>query len=245
VTTAGQARNAMGLLPLAGVEPILDGGTPVVLAPHPDDEVIGCGGLLMAAVREGIRPLVVFVTDGSGSHPNSRAFPRPALIDLRQREAREAAAILGIEDGRLCFLGIRDTAAPTRGAEFEAAVAAIGLLIAPERRPVIFAPWRHDPHGDHQAVHEMATALAGRGGARHLSYPVWGWTLPADRELDAAPIDGWRLALGEDRQRKLSALRAHRSQWSDLIDDDPEGFRLDDATLDAMLSDNEVFLVNP
>ena len=56
-----------------------------------------------------------------GSHPNSRAFPRPALIDLRQRKARAAAAILGIEAGRLCFLGIRDTAAPTRGAEFEAA----------------------------------------------------------------------------------------------------------------------------
>ena len=244
MTTAGQARNAMGRLPLAGVELILDGGTPVVLAPHPDDEVIGCGGLLMAAVTAGLRPLVVFVTDGSGSHPNSRAFPRPALIDLRQREAREAAAILGIEADRLCFLGIRDTAAPTRGSAFEAAVAAIGFLIASERRPVIFAPWRHDPHGDHRAVHEMATVLAARRGARHLSYPVWGWTLPADRKLGAAPIDGWRLALGEHRQRKLSALRAHRSQCSDLIDDDPEGFRLDEATLNAMLSDNEVFLVN-
>ena len=91
----------------------------------------------------------------------------------------------------------------------------------------------------------MAVALARRSGARHLSYPVWGWTLSAEQTLDFSPIAGWRLAVAGDGERKRLALRAHRSQWSDLIHDDPTGFRLDDRTLEAMMGAYEVYLENP
>ncbi len=111
------------------------------------------------------------------------------------------------------------------------------------RRPVIFAPWINDPHGDHQSVSKMATLVSRMLAARHLSYLVWGWTLPDDQPI-AGDIAGWRFPVNGEKQRKLRALHAYQSQISDLIDDDPDGFRLDGETLDLMLSDDEAFLVN-
>src|SRR6202012_4012125 len=98
---------------------------------------LGCGGLLAAAARAGAGPAVVFVTDGSGSHPNSRKFPRDALIALRQREAFAAAAILGVDAARIHFMAIRDTAAPREGPAFVRAAAAAAEIVSTYARPVI------------------------------------------------------------------------------------------------------------
>jgi LmbE family N-acetylglucosaminyl deacetylase len=236
---------ALRALPRGDLAQILDGGTPVILAPHADDEVIGCGELLAASVMAGIAPAILFVTDGSGSHPNSRAYPRDALIALREREAREAADILGIGPARIHFLGIRDTAAPHEGPDFIAAVDRIIAVIARYRNPVIFAPWIHDPHGDHQAVCGMGRFVAEATTARHLSYLVWSWTLPRHQVLSRVTVDGWRFHAADAKKRKLRALGAYKSQISGLIDDDPAGFRLTEDMLTAMLSEDEVFLVNP
>lgn len=46
----------------------------IVVAPHPDDESLGCGGLIAEACRQGLRGKVVIVSDGAGSHPNSKAY---------------------------------------------------------------------------------------------------------------------------------------------------------------------------
>jgi LmbE family N-acetylglucosaminyl deacetylase len=244
IMTAGDAFGAMHALPHGDLDDILDGGTPIILAPHPDDEVIGCGGLLAAAVRAGVAPVIIFITDGSGSHPNSLKYPRDALIALRQSEARTAAHILGIDQARIHFMGIRDTAAPHDGQALAEAADAIAETIAAYARPVMFAPWMHDPHGDHQAVHKMAVYASRKTGIRHVSYLVWGWVLPEGQALDGVRVSGWRFHLNGTADQKARALDAYQSQLSNLIDDDPAGFRLDSDTLAAMLRDDEVFLVN-
>jgi LmbE family N-acetylglucosaminyl deacetylase len=245
VTSCKAVLGAIRTLPHGGLAEILDGGTPVILAPHPDDEVIGCGTLLVAAAQAGTEPAILFVTDGSGSHPNSRTFPRDALIALRQREACEATEILGVKRERLHFLGIRDTAAPHEGPELAAAVDRVVAIAAAYEKPVIFAPWIHDPHGDHEAVSRMAGFAARALAARHLSYLVWGWTLPSKRALNSVKIAGWRFHKTGAKSQKLRALAAYKSQISDLIDDDPTGFRLDGDSLTAMMSEDEAFLINP
>jgi LmbE family N-acetylglucosaminyl deacetylase len=244
LTGAGAILAAIRALPQADPRDILKGCTPVILAPHPDDEVLGCGALLAHAVEAGCAPVLVFVTDGSGSHRNSKTFPRDVLIALRQHEACAAAETLGIDLSHVHFLGLPDTAAPHDGPRLTATVISIVRIIVAYDNPVIFAPWLHDPHCDHQATFKMATRAAHILGARHFSYIVWGWTLPETQELGHVVVDGWRLCVQEKAALKARALCAYKSQTTNLIDDDPAGFRLDQDTLDAILSEDEVFLVN-
>lgn len=242
---AGEALRAMAVLPVAELGTLLGGADALVLAPHPDDESLGCGGLLAASAAQGGRPAVLILTDGAGSHPGSIRYPPGRLRELRAAEAREAVAVLGVAPERLAFMGLADTRAPTAGAAFEAAVEALGATLAQFDCGVLLAPWRHDPHCDHLAAHLIAAATAARAGVRHLAYPVWGWTLPESTALDGPAPSGWRLDVGAHAALKRRAVAAHRSQYAGLIDDDPAGFQLQPGFLARFEGRFETFINNP
>src|ERR1700733_9497152 len=107
-------------LPLGSVGDIIGHGTALILAPHPDDESLGCGGLIATCAAAGRPPLVAILTDGAASHPNSRAFPPDRLRAQRALEARTAVVHLGLSPDRLVFLDQPDSAAPSQGPGFEA-----------------------------------------------------------------------------------------------------------------------------
>jgi LmbE family N-acetylglucosaminyl deacetylase len=104
-------------LPIANLGTITNGRKVTVLAPHGDDESLGCGGLIAELAAIGRPPVVVIVTDGTGSHPPSVAYPAPRLRDLRENEALAAGTILVVPGDHLNFLQVRDTAIPTSGPE--------------------------------------------------------------------------------------------------------------------------------
>ena len=239
---ASEAQAAMRELPVASLSTILGGRTPLVLAPHADDESLGCGGLLAQAAA-GLRPGVLVLTNGAGSHPGSRAYPPERLRAVREAEAREAVALLGVD--RIGFMGLADTQAPTAGGAFDAAVEAIIVQAAHWSCGVLLAPWRHDPHCDHEAAHLMAAAAAERAGLVHLAYPVWGWNLAPETVLAGPDIAGWRLDVAAEREVKQRAIGAHRSQYAGLVDDDPAGFQLEAGFLENFAGQYEVFLSSP
>ena len=105
--------------PLGTLEEVAGSGTCLVLAPHPDDESLGCGGLIAACCAAGRPPVVAVLTDGSGSHPGSRAYPPASLAAIRKAEVTAAVGHLGMPVERLVFLGARDTKAPRNGAAFD------------------------------------------------------------------------------------------------------------------------------
>ncbi|MXP63037.1 PIG-L family deacetylase [Roseomonas sp. M0104] len=230
-------------LPFAPLAEIVGAGGVVVLAPHPDDESLGCGGLLAMAREAGRAVAVVFVSDGAASHRNSRRYPPPALRDLRAAEALAALAALGLPADAAHFLGLPDAAVPDHGPGFEAAVAAIHGIARSVGASALLATWAHDPHCDHQATHAMAAVVARqRGGLRHRAYPVWGHSLPAGAMLPGGAPRGARLDIAAQLPAKRRAVAAHRSQTTPLIDDDPEGFCLDAAMLARFDRPFEVFL---
>lgn len=245
MASAGEAHAAIRAFPATSLHALLGGANPVVLAPHPDDETIGCGALIAASAARGLRPRIVFMTDGAGSHPGSHAFAAPRLAELREREAVCAAAILGVDFNDLYFLRLPDTAAPHDGPAFDTTVALLAGIVGQASPAVIFAPWAADPHRDHLATHRMARAVASLTGQRHLSYPIWGWTVAEDHPIEQHPISGWHLPVAPHAEQRGAALAAHRSQTSDLIRDNPTGFRLDSATLARLWSDHESYLENP
>lgn len=232
---------AADALPAARLSDLLGEGGAVIVAPHPDDESLGCGALILEAVDAGRPVRIVFVSDGTRSHPNSRSYHAARLRALREKEARAAAAALGVAASQIEFLRLPDGAVPSSGAEAERASVAIANAVAKARARAIFVTWRHDRHVDHQAAYTVARAAQRRQGARLFEYSIWGRGVELDRDPEGPPR-GWRLASAKHRERKRSAILRHRSQVSQLIEDDPEGFLLPRAMIEDILARDEIFL---
>jgi LmbE family N-acetylglucosaminyl deacetylase len=229
-------------LPPGSVADIAGSGTCLILAPHPDDESLGCGGLIAACVAAGRPPLVVVLTDGAGSH-YSQDYPPDRLRAVRASEVRNAVGHLGLPAERVVFLGEPDTAASREGAAFDAVVARLVALVHQELTCTsILAPWQYDPHGDHEAAALIAAEVAAVTGVRHMAYPVWGWTLPPDAVVPGAPNPGWRLDIQAYLPAKRAAIQAHQSQYGGLITDDPAGFCLPTELLSAFETPYETFI---
>ncbi len=238
---AGPLLEGFAALPFADAASIA-GGICLILAPHPDDESLGCGGLIAELCAAGRPPVVVILTDGVGSHPNSRRYPPARLAALRADEAAAAVAALGLPPGRLHHLGATDTAAPHGGPALERLADRLAMLASDARAATLLTTWPHDPHCDHLAAWHLAVATADRAALRLLCYPVWGWTLPNDTLLPERAWTGWRLDITARLAAKAAAIRAHASQLTGLIDDDPAGFRLPEALLGLFRRPYEVYL---
>jgi LmbE family N-acetylglucosaminyl deacetylase len=230
-------------LPFGTLNDVTGPGCALILAPHPDDESLGCGGLIAACCHADRPPIVAILTDGAMSHPGSRAYPRERLVRLREAEAREAVSLLGLPQDRLVFLREPDTNAPRSGEAFDRVVDRIIGLAGRFGCSDILAPWQFDPHCDHEAASLIAAEVAMRLRIRHVAYPVWGWTLPPDQVVDAGTPIGWRLDIACHLDRKLQAIAAHRSQYGELITDDPSGFRLPSRLLGVFTRNHETFLL--
>jgi len=184
------------------------GGRAVVVAPHPDDEVLAAGGLL-AQLAQIDRPLCVLaVTDGTASHPGSSHWPAARLARERPREQVQALSYLGCDASVIRRLEMPDGGLTVLRAELTATIA--DLIDAED---VLVTPWRQDGHPDHEAVGHAVAEAAARRGARLVEVPVWGWhwARPQSRRL---PLDrARRLTLDDDAwRRKQWAVRSFHSQ---------------------------------
>jgi LmbE family N-acetylglucosaminyl deacetylase len=231
-------------LPLYSIEEIA--AEPVlVVAPHPDDETLGCAGAIALLRAQGYTVQILVVSDGTQSHPNSRKYPAPALRALRAAETRRAMAILGVEPSHITFLQLPDGAVPSVGTPgFKAAVSTCYTYLKTVIPKIVFAPWRSDPHPDHRATgHILCAALAQAVlSPRVIEYPIWDWD-PQQRRLSSQDAKtAWRLEISEVLTLKKQAIAAYRSQTTDLIDDDPLGFRLTPQMLQNFTQLWEIYL---
>ena len=173
--TAGELLEAAHSFQFRSLREQLEDRPFVVVAPHPDDESLACGGLIADACRQGLRGTVVIVSDGVGSHPNSSAYPPDRLRSLREGEARRAAKELGLRPEEILFLGLPDRFVPCEGEEAERAIGVIVHCTREIGARSLFVSWRHDPHCDHQASYWIARAVQRRAGELRLfEYVVWG-----------------------------------------------------------------------
>ncbi|MFI0236085.1 PIG-L deacetylase family protein [Streptomyces sp. NPDC016845] len=147
-----------------------ESGRVVVVAAHPDDEVLGFGGTMALLAGRGVRLTVVSVTDGEGSHPGSRIVTPASLARLRADELRAALTELGAGQAEIVRLGVPDTGVADH--EEQLADALARLLRGAD---MVAAPWTGDVHGDHEAAGRAARTAARRTGTPCSLYPVWMW----------------------------------------------------------------------
>lgn len=243
MVTVQQFFDGASRLPFGSLDQIAGSGGIVVVAPHPDDETLGCGGLIALAARAGRAVKIVVISDGCGSHPNSASHPPQVLRDLREQETRAAVATLGLDASQLAFLRLPDRFVPREGTDAENAAREIARAAHEIAATVILGTWRHDPHGDHQAAWHIATM------ARYMSpnpvaliaYPIWGWSLPPSTWLPVAPR-GWRLDVKNVLHQKTRAISQHHSQISNLVENDPPVLVLAKETLARFEAPYEIYL---
>lgn len=166
----------------------------LVLAPHADDEVLGCGGTIMLHGAQGDPVHVVVAFDGrSGLSPE---WPR----ETRRREAKRVSKLLGLEPYQ--FLEHPEGHVPSK-AEFEQGVRQLAELIGTLGRDIVYAPWPGEAHVDHRT---LARAAFRAVQALDSQTEIWGyevWTpLRADRVIEISEV--W--------ERKLAALAEYKSQ---------------------------------
>lgn len=229
-------------LPGAGLGEVLQGQPALVVAPHPDDESLGCGGLIAEAARLGAVVHIVVVTDGARSHAGSGTHRPETLRRLRRDETLEAVAVLGVPPARVSFLDLPDGHAPLGGAAAEAAGQRLASLARDIAAGTIFTSWDYDTHPDHVAAHSYAAAAAREARASLFSYPVWAWMLPGRTLMPNMRWKGFSLDIGPHVATKRTAVLKHRSQTTPLIADAPSGFTLSDAQLATMITPKEFFI---
>ena len=224
---------------------LVEGAAPIlVMAPHPDDESLGCGLLLAERWARGRPAHVVCLTDGGASHPASRHWPHQRLAALRRDEMVEALRRLGGDPQRdLTWLGFPDAALHRLhgpGADLSATLVALCDRLGTE---ILIAPSPADPHCDHEAGAEAAARVCKRRPSLQLwQYPVWSrwWAWQAGGD-----IPGLRLDLPARRGAKRDAIAAHRSQMGLVITDDPNGFAMPPHFADRFVAEAETYLPVP
>lgn len=182
----------------------------VVVAPHPDDETLGVGGLMARCAGLGISVEVVAVTDGEGSHPAVPGLARSDLVDTRAGERERALAELGVT-ALPVRLGLPDGDVAANETMLVSAVENI-LRASPESTWCI-APFRRDGHPDHDATGRACAKACNATGARLIWYPIWMWHWARPEE----PIVPWVRARSVtltdvEHAAKLAAIEQFRSQ---------------------------------
>jgi LmbE family N-acetylglucosaminyl deacetylase len=201
--------------------------TAIVFAPHPDDEVIACGGIIQRKVAEGFRVFILFSTDGSRSHEAVLdIFCEPSaqdLIGIRRREAIAAAGVLGVAPEFLIFAGVKDTCL----CDFQDVYRDIVHQALTRIGAVDEAYMPHERlelNADHRLTGAIAAEQLAKLGLapRIFRYVVWdaqteeefGYRnrLPGGPASDGPDENRIRIDISGQVERKLAALMEHRTQ---------------------------------
>lgn len=202
-----EAARAPRLLPITAGRPV------TVIAPHPDDESLGAGGLLHRLSAAGCPATVVIVTDGAAGYPDANPAQRRDLTRTRRRETWDAIRHLCRTGAQPVFFDIPDGEATGHEDEITERIAAVLSAAGGSADGLVLAPWPDDPHPDHQAVGRAAQTATAPSGVELWQYPIWmrHSIRPDDPRVPVDDLTVVCLSTAE-RQAKRRAIEAHVSQ---------------------------------
>jgi LmbE family N-acetylglucosaminyl deacetylase len=188
----------------------------LVLAPHPDDETLGCGATIMRKVAAGTPVQVVIAADGRYAYPSS-TLSVDALVEIREEEARRACAVLGLPCENITFLRLEDCRLADHRRLLHDRLFDILDAMNPEE---IFVSSIIDNHPDHRVLAELGRELAQARRDRFpvlYEYPIWFWDPRIWRVRELLELRPRTVKAEEFRMRKREAISAYRSQVTNLV----------------------------
>lgn len=133
----------------------------LILAPHPDDDALGCAGTLALLNKKGVSSTVVFLTDGECLN----GAPSGEVAAARREEGLRCSEMLGCREP--VFLGFPDG---DLGSHIGAGVARLAEIIGLVKPDIIFSPSPLDYHQDHLATAKIATRLLENTGTFKVAF---------------------------------------------------------------------------
>ena len=181
-----------------------------MIAPHPDDEVLGCGGSIAKHRAAGRSVHLVYLTSGE----NGGATDQPGgLGPVREREAVAATGVLGVSARHHTWLRLGD------GRLYAHDHHAVGLLVATVRRlrpALLYVPHPNEDSFDHRAAYELCWRAAGMAGSRNLrsagSSPWWVPTILGYEVWTPIADPQYSEDITEQIELKVTAASCYRSQ---------------------------------
>ncbi len=189
----------------------------VVVSPHPDDEVLACGGLIARHAAHGGQVAIVAVTDGEASHRGDPAWPSALLANERRHERNLGLRRLGIDAEAVTLVALADSDVTAGRSALEEVLA--GVLRSGD---CVVSTWQGDGHPDHDATGAVTAGLCAELGCQLLEAPVWmwHWSAPDDPRVPWQRLRACALS-AELRACKAAALAHHRTQLAPRVDAGP------------------------
>lgn len=191
-------------------------GTTLILAPHSDDEALGCGALLARRCHAKLPVHVTYFTDSAGSHKDHPDYDASLLRDQRLSESLQAMEMLGLKSDSIHFLGAPDgrlkDLSPTEKTHWQGILCDHLSSIQPTE---VFLPSRADNSSEHEAMFTLVCEALRQTGLtpRVYEFAVWAWWNPLFlRILLTKSEKVWRQSAGPYAIQKLRLLRCYRSQ---------------------------------
>jgi LmbE family N-acetylglucosaminyl deacetylase len=188
----------------------------LVFAPHPDDDILGCGGSMAWHVQQGHQLKVIYLTSGESG---SLDFSKDQLVGLREKEACAAAQVLGVK--QTAFLRWPDGYLQVKPEYLQQLTA----LIRAEKPHRIYLPHSQDAVSDHLVTHHLVMEAVRRAaGPWFQECPGEPWSVGTVLGYEVwTPIlsPGLAIDISSFMDKKITALREHRSQL--------QGYSYDDA----------------
>lgn len=143
----------------------------VIIAPHPDDEVIGCAGLIQTLIEQGIPPHVIILTGGEGSHRGCCNTPEADIVSARHQLTIKAAEILGLPQSHIHCLHYPDGSIDFAHSETEK----LKELLEELSPKALFLPHKGEGWNDHVRVAGIIKKLMKQHIVDIYEYCVWMW----------------------------------------------------------------------
>jgi LmbE family N-acetylglucosaminyl deacetylase len=175
----------------------------VVISPHPDDDVLGAGGVMIQAAEEGRAVFSVTLTDGRGSPRKDPTLSDEEMAGLRQKESLTALRIVGAKGG----VYFRKTSSGLEGEEGKKVAEELRKLLESLRPSEIFLPSPYERHRTHIRCTRLTLgALRSLEGLKPslLGYSLWGNFFGEKKRVarDITPFV----------RKKVEAVLAHATQ---------------------------------
>lgn len=182
----------------------------LILAPHPDDEILGCGATISKNIKLGNSVTIAILTNANKTDPER--YTEEKLLNVRN-EAKSAANLLGVKE-----VLFEDFPAPALdqypGYKMAEAISKILKYVKPN---VMYIPYRGDIHNDHKAIFDAAMVAARPVGEYYVK-TIYAYETLSETEW-AYPFTGeyfvptvYETVSHQDFNAKLQAMQCYKSQ---------------------------------